>query len=237
MSSFLNISRKEAKKIHFDVFANAMSLKRDALTLSSVNNSYGSGTSLMILSSEELVKAILLCLHGEGYEIHKLKNAKRFYKNHEVRHQIVQLLEVGSSIYESIKKYDEQRANPKFSIKSKFWNNIINGLSIAADISGAAIKSTEKIKMLQNFNSLKNAGLYTDYINTFQIPKNSIQKSEFENVRTISEALKTHYKQLRILHHPKISNIVTHQESDSLKQMLETFIANAMIDFEFKSLK
>lgn len=237
MSSFLNISRKEAKKIHFEVYANAASLKKDALTLVTRNNSFGSATSLMILSSEELVKAILLCLHGEGYEIHKLKDAKRFYKNHEVRHQIVQLLEVGSSIYESIKKYDEQRANPKFSIKNKFWNNIINGLSIAAEISGTAIKSTEKIKMLQNFNNLKNAGLYSDYIDTFQTPKKCINQSDFENVRTISETLKIHYKQLRILHHPRASKLISNQELVQYKETLQIFIDKAINDFEFKSLK
>lgn len=236
MSTFLNISRQEAKRAHLLVFQNAMALKRDAFLLARVNNSYSSATSLLILSCEEIVKAILLCLHAEGYDIHKLKDAKRFYANHEIRHQIVQLLEIGASIYESTKKYEETYENIKFSYNSKYWNNLINALNIAAEIAGVAIKETDKLILLQNFNNLKNAGFYTDYKDKIQLPRKEITLSDFESIKEIAGVLKRHYKHLRILHSTNISRLIPNNESKTLKLLLKKFINDKMVDFDFKIL-
>ena len=57
--TFINLSKEKSKNLHNNIFENAKRLKFDSSTLVSVNESYSSASSLLILSSEEVIKAIL----------------------------------------------------------------------------------------------------------------------------------------------------------------------------------
>ena len=78
--TFINLSKEKSKDLHLDIFENAKSLKSDSSVLVIVNESYSSASSLLILSSEEVIKAILVLLHSQGYKVYLLKDAKGFFK-------------------------------------------------------------------------------------------------------------------------------------------------------------
>ncbi len=86
--TFINLSKEKSKGLHLNIFENAKQLKFDSSILADINKSYSSASSLLILSSEEIIKAILVLLHTIGYRVYLLKDAKGFFKNHEIRHSL-----------------------------------------------------------------------------------------------------------------------------------------------------
>jgi AbiV family abortive infection protein len=79
MSNFLNLSPRHSKCLHEPIFKNALKLKKDAITLAERNASYSTANSLLILSSEEMIKALLVLLHSEGYHVYRIEVAEKFF--------------------------------------------------------------------------------------------------------------------------------------------------------------
>ena len=60
MNTFINLSAIQSKGFDEAIFKNAKQLKKDAILIAANNKSYSSATSLLVLSSEEVIKAILV---------------------------------------------------------------------------------------------------------------------------------------------------------------------------------
>ena len=236
MKQFNNLSPKLSKGLDVSIFKNAKQLKEDALLIAKKNKSYSVATSLLILSAEETIKSILIRLHAEGYNIYKLKEANKFFRDHKIRHQIAQLIEMGSGLIESLMKYDYQKPTRFLNTKIKWLDSFVNELIDLTKAARPFINSTSRVKELQKFNDLKNKGFYVDYRDELLLPKDQITEDRFNTTLLITERIFNFYRGVNILFHEKLENHIPKEEINRGKEVIKDVIDNAMKDFSFKEL-
>lgn len=165
MTTFLNLSAAQSKGLDIAIYENAQDLYKNAALITQHNKSYSSATSLMVLSLEEVIKAILLKLHCEGLKVYKIDGVQKFIKDHKIRHQIAQIIVTGSGLVEVYKKWlDLKKEPPKF--KKNWANNLLDSLKAGMQFYQSALR----IEKLKEFDDLKNKGLYVNYFDTIQKP-------------------------------------------------------------------
>ncbi len=118
MSGFLNQSPLKSKKLHEPIYKNAQKLRRDAILVANTNKSFSTATSLLVLSSEEIIKAILVLLHSEDFNVYKIKDAKKFFSDHKIRHELAQLLELINGLVESGIEFENNERTKVDSFKN-----------------------------------------------------------------------------------------------------------------------
>ena len=235
--TFINLSKKDSRDLNIDIFENAKRLKSDSSVLVDVNKSYSSASSLLILSSEEVIKAILVLLHSHGYRVYLLKDAKGFFKNHEIRHSLQMLIETGMSLFDTIDNWENRKLKKQISNTKKKWlNNTLQFLSDAAFVLSNVSTAINRIEGIKKFNDLKNAGFYVDYRNEILIPQKTVNKEDYNSILDTSNRLIIFYKQLRILFHPSITKHLSNDKIEEIKNGLHTFINEALKDFSFKEI-
>ncbi|MFK5958475.1 MAG: AbiV family abortive infection protein [Lutibacter sp.] len=238
MKRFLNLSSSESIDLHRSIYKNAIRIKRDAEVIISNRKSFSSATSLLILSSEEVVKATLVFLHSENYNIYKLKDAKKFFSDHRIRHQISQLIEMSISIYETSTIWEGRKKKPKvFNSKSNFWNNVVNGFFDIVEASKPLVNSIDRVNLLQEFNNIKNKGLYVDFKDELFTPQIDVQDEIYYKVKEVVDRVFKFYKIIQILHHPNFENRYPEENVGQLKKDLRLFIDDAMKEIDFEKLK
>lgn len=226
----------ESKGISEVLFNNAKQLRNDALLIYETNKSYGSATSLLVLSSEEAIKAILVLLHCEGYNVYKIQDARKFFFDHKIRHQLAQLIELTSGFFESVQKFENREPVKLFKIKNEFWDTVINGFVDAIKSVKPFLESTKRIKDLENFNDNKNNGFYVDYRDKLITPKDEITEIIYLNTKEIVDRIFKVYKIVRVLYHPCICNRKDQKEIEDIKNQMKIYIDESMKDFSFKEL-
>ncbi len=238
MKKFLNLSPDESLDLDKVIYKNALQLKRDALLIGENNKSYGSATSLLVLSSEEIIKATLVFLHSQNCAIYKMKSSKRFFSDHKIRHHVAQLMEMGAGFFDAMEKWEQAKTKQKvFKSKSRFLNDILNGFLNLTKASQPIIKSKERIEQIQQFNVLKNQGLYVDFNDSIQSPRNNINKAHYKNTELLVSRIFRFYKGLRILYHPCLTNHISVRKVERLQSDLQLLIGEALKDFSFDELK
>lgn len=235
--TFINLSKEKSKNLHNNIYKNAKRLKSDSAVLVNVNKSYSSASSLLILSSEEVIKAILVLLHSHGYRVYLLKDAKGFFKNHEIRHSLQMLIETGMSLFDTIDKWENRKLKKQvLNTKKKWLNNTLQFLSDAAFVLSNVSNAMVRIEDIQRFNDLKNSGFYVDYKNEILIPQQIVSQEDYKSISETSNRLVMFYKQLRILFHPSITKHLTDEKIAEVKDGLHVFINDALKDFSFKEI-
>ncbi|KAA5826252.1 AbiV family abortive infection protein [Algibacter amylolyticus] len=235
MRKFINLSAIESRGLDIVIYNNARQLRKDAILLAETNKSYSSATSLLILSSEEVIKATLVFLHSQGYKVYLIKGAKRFFSDHKIRHEVAQLVEVGSSLMETITIWEEQREKPLFKTKVKWLDWGLNGLNDLVKSVQPLVDSGKRIEKLQEFNDLKNQGLYVNYKDKLLTPQFQIDADEYTTVKNIVERTFKFYKSLRLLYHPSIEKHLSKKKIMKVREDLELLINDAFKDFEFNN--
>ncbi|SFG22628.1 abortive infection protein, AbiV family [Salegentibacter agarivorans] len=225
MQTFFTLSSKQAKDFDKPLYVNARDLLRDASLLVDKNNSYNRATSLLVLSLEELVKAILVKMHSESLQVYDLKDAKFFFSQHKIRHQVAQLLEMGYAFYEAVEKWQKKGRKGPLQSAGKLLQVLL-----------IAISTNERIKKLKKFNDYKNNGFYVGYRDRLLDPKQEIGESEFYEVKEAWQRCRHFYKLLCIIYHPKLENHLSRNRINEIHGDLELFINEAMSEYSF-SLK
>jgi AbiV family abortive infection protein len=229
---FINLSASNSIGLDNTIYSNSRKLKRDAIIIAG-HQSYSTATSLLILSSEEVIKASLVLLHSQGYKVYQLQDASRFFMDHQIRHSLQMLIETGMSLFEIIDKWKSK--NEK--IKTKWFDTLLNFLKNMSVTLETASQALNRIEDIGKFNSLKNNGFYIDYNDTIQVPELTVKKSDYISVLTATERILKFYKQLRILFHPSIKKHFTNKEIQELKSDLHIFINDALKDVSLKEIK
>lgn len=233
MNTFINLSVQQSKDIDYSIYKNARQLRKDALLIAEINKSFPSATSLLILSSEEVIKSILVLLHSQGYKTYLIKDSKKFFSDHRVRHQLAQLMELSIGILESIEKKASNEPVTLLKTKSEFWNGLVNGILEIALASKPFLDSAQRVKKLMEFNDKKNQGLYLDYRDKLLIPEIEISESDFIETRLIVNRIFNVYKGLKIIFHHKVQNHFKNDDIEFLKNQLRVFIDEALKDYSF----
>lgn len=227
-AGFLNLSPKLSEGLDHKVYLNAKRLYRDAEVLCK-NSSYSTATSLIILSSEEIIKALLILLHSKGFKVYQIKGAKKFFANHRVRHEIAELIEVGAGLYRLHEQWENESNNPVFRTRFKILNSILNGFHKLARMKEPFEEAKLRIESLEEFDALKNRGFYVDYQNELLIPEEKVTKEVYLNTKNTALNIFNYYKIFRVLLHCKAGNHISKKEIESLKSHLHGFINESLI--------
>lgn len=234
MRKFINLSPKESEGIDEIICRNAYRLKKSAEILVKQNNNYSIGLSILILSSEEIVKAILVFMHSKSLQVYKIKDAKKFFSDHKIRHGVAQMIEVGNGLFESISLWESRHERKKlFVTKNKKLNSFLNTINDIIKSSAPAVESYENVYKIQEFNDLKNKGLYVDYKNELLDPID-ISLSTYQESKIIIDKIFRFYKLLRILYHPSLYKHLPQKDIVKNKEDLKLLISSIQ-DFDFKS--
>ncbi|MCK0190452.1 AbiV family abortive infection protein [Arenibacter sp. F20364] len=237
MKKFIDITSSESIDLHKPIFENARKLHNDAILLATYKSSYSTATSLLILSLEELVKAVLVLLHSQGYRIYELEDSKKFFFDHKIRHQLIQIIEAGLGFFEVSNVWKNRRKNTLVNKKSSKTGLIIKGLLDIIVSAHPILNSQKRIEKLREFNTMKNNGFYVDYRDKLLTPIETVDKNDFNEVKLIEDRIIKFYKLLKLLFHPNIVNHLSKNEIDKLKEDLRFFTDDIMRDFSFKELK
>ena len=237
MNTFINLSAQKSKGIDYSIYKNARQLRKDALLIAENNKSFASATSLLILSSEEVIKSILVLLNSQGYKTYLIKDAKKFFTDHRVRHQLAQLIELSIGVLESFDKKESNKLVTLLKTKSDFWNGLVNGFIGIALASKPLLNSVERVKKLTEFDDKKNQGFYVDFRDRLLIPQIEITKTEFTETKVVVDRIFRFYKGLKILFHPNIKNHYKEENIEILKNQLRVFIDEALKDYSFENNK
>lgn len=238
MSNFINISPKNSKTLHEPIYKNAQKLRRDAILVANTNKSFSTATSLLVLSSEEIIKAILVLLHSEDFNVYKIKDAKKFFSDHKIRHELAKLLEVINGFIESGIEYEKNEKSNIKKFQNEEWNNILNFITDIKNAMQPFLKTGSRMKLLEQFNDNKNKGFYTDFRDELQIPSKTINENQFHlSLETVERIIKT-YKVLRIMYNPMIVNHLKYEKISKRKDELKNTINGIMVVLEeIKKLK
>ncbi len=227
-TGFLNLSPKLSEGLDHKVFLNAKNIYKDAELLFQ-NSSYSTATSLMILSSEEIIKALLILLHSKGYKVYQIKGAKKFFANHRVRHEIAELIEVGAGFYKYFQLREEDRKNPIFKTRFKTLNSFLNGLHTISRMKEPFEKTKSRIESLEKFDSWKNMGFYVDYQNGLSLPKDKVTKEVYSKTENTVERIFYYYRIFRVLFHSNAEYHIPKKDIESLQSHLHEFINESLI--------
>ena len=226
MNTFINLSAIQSKGFDEAIFKNAKQLKKDALLIAANNKSYSSATSLLVLSSEEVIKAILVLLHSQEYKVYQIKDARKFFTDHKVRHEIATILEFLNGIAAGLMTIDQKKEvlEVASSNNDSFLTKLKNGLNSVKDFLEPIGNSLERIKTVQGFDTLKNKGLYVDYKDQLIIPQTAIKQYTFRKTKDSVDQIFKHYKIIKLLFHPKLKNHLSLDEINKTKIGLKVVI-------------
>lgn len=239
MKEFINLSPEESKGLDISIYNNAQVLFDSAILLFKNNNTNSVATSLLILSSEELIKAVIVKLHSEKFRIYRIGNAKLFFTNHQIRHEIAQLIETAIGLFEGMDIWDKQKQKPSLQTKSSnlnFWGNLINDVIMS---SQPFLKSTTRIKSLQDFNKWKNQGFYVDFRDKLVEPSKEIDEKKYSEVREITLRIFKFYRFLEELYDP-LNTSLSEKEKFKYQEDLKILIDSIFVEekaYEFKRKK
>jgi len=203
MKRFINLSKIESLAIYPEVVFNATRLL-EISRLAGESKDYGIATSLSILSSEEFVKAFVLFLHGIGIDIYAIKEVKGVFSKHKTKHEISTLIEI-LNLVQTIFAKNINKGNTPFGTKPNLLKSALTLLVKAALNIGPIIELSTNLSWWGKADTLKNKGLYVDYLDTLVLPKN-ITEENFTEAYKISQELhekidiiKSHYENLTVI--------------------------------------
>ena len=229
MKKFIDLTPKETRGLDNYLYKNAEQLKNNAILIANANKSFSCATSLLVLSSEEIIKASLVLLHSQGYNVYDLEDAKKFFSDHKIRHHIAQLIEMGFGLSEIREVWNNKNGVPFGEKLKSFFKNSFNSAQ-------TILKTNDRIKKLQKFNDLKNNGLYVGYFNKLYNPEDLVTEKDYESSMEIVNRLFNFYNDLNLLFKIEIRNEKEQMKIDKTKEDLKIFIDQAMKDFSFKAL-
>lgn len=190
---FMDLSKKDCLTASKACLANAESKYKDAMILAE-RESYGNATSQLMLSMEEMMKATILSLDGNGFQFRqKVKGIKNIFENHKLRYFLAFALSVVSVFGQDLKKLLIWAiANPKEIPKLKMSDRNLQQRLMVWMITKMEFIASE-IKWFSNADLYRQDGFYVDYEDGIKSPLKitSIQFLEFkariDNFKTFIE--------------------------------------------------
>lgn len=233
---FPNLKAKESIGLDMPIYINALQLKKDAILIAESRKSFSSATSLLVLSTEEVIKSILVRLHAEGYNVYKAKEVHKFFRDHKIRHQIAQLMEMGVGLSETIIKYDEQKPTTIAKTRVNWFNKFINGSLDLIKALESLIHTINTTRKLQGFDNLKNQGLYVDFQDVILSPQKEVTEYIYNETLVVANRVFMFSKVLRVLHHSKLENHIDAKELKDTKADLKKLIDDHIDEISFKKM-
>lgn len=188
--NFMVLSKTECLNASKHLLENAESLYNDAVLLAG-NNSYGRATSMLIHSTEETMKALILFLDSKGFQFrNKVSGINNLFVNHSLRYGLAMIVSVLHVFSEDLNKFLQNVRNDPQSIielhknkkvlENKFFEYFKNKIKIVL----------QEVIWFSKAEFLRQDGFYVDYVNEIKTPLN-INKKDYEDVLLRIDGMRT----------------------------------------------
>ena len=182
------LSNTECLGASKESFTNADDHKRVAESIAD-NGLYGIAVSHLILSTEELVKGVLLYLQYMNFDLRNIAGIHLFFTDHIIKHRFATI--IGTMIYPIVEmfmsiahKTKEKLHNPEADI---IYNEIEQAIML--DDESKIEKMFSSLPAMLNWwdaaNVQKNKGFYVDYSKGLETPM-QVTESEYKQALSIT---------------------------------------------------
>lgn len=168
--NFMSLSKKECLEVAKETFRNSDGMYNDGVALAKIN-SFGRATSLLILSMEENMKAVILYLDGNGFQFRpKVKGIQNLFINHKLRYPLALVLSGFNIFRKDLREFifkikDNPAVIKDFDKNKEKWEGLAKGYFIE--------KVKQFIAEITWFSSaeyLRQEGMYVDYDDVLKTP-------------------------------------------------------------------
>jgi len=177
---FIGLTTKECLDTSVRIFENANEMYKEAELLAN-HGSYGRAVSLLILSTEERMKALILAMDGHKFKFRKKVPGIKilFNKSHQMRHALGTVLSVMYLFTQDLKvAVLKLRDSPK---DRTFWNQEKLTPLLLEYFQKVLPKLIQEIKWYSEAEFLRQSGIYVDYMGELKSPS-AISKQDFDSV-------------------------------------------------------
>lgn len=168
--NFLTISTEECQVQFRYILANSDRKFRSAETLAK-DEDYGSAIALLIISNEELIKALILFLDGQGFEFRGVKGMRSLFQNHRLRYLLAMIFSIIISFAEDLRDLALNLEKNKKTIQDILNNQEQAGRSLQAYFLKKAIRVQREIEFFSKVDNTRQIGLYSDRPEGLQLSK------------------------------------------------------------------
>jgi len=149
---------------------NADSLFNDASTLAN-SGSYGHATSLLIHSTEEYMKAFIICLDGNGFQFrNRVPGIDNLFVNHKLRYGLALILTLLAILIDDFKvllPHIQKTYKLTFDLKrdkEQIQNEIFSYMNLRIQTAN------QEVRWFSEAEFLRQDGLYVDYVDEIRTP-------------------------------------------------------------------
>lgn len=144
---------------------------------------YSSACSIAIISTEELVKAFIVFLDGQGFSFRNIKGMHNIFRNHRIRYFILFFLYAMGLFNKEIQKLMPKIIKRPPAVlarynESKMWKKKFRG-----NLEKYIMQKTEELQLeferFSTLDALRQASFYTDYDGSLKSPA-TFTKEDFE---------------------------------------------------------
>jgi AbiV family abortive infection protein len=173
--TFLNLSKAECKSISQEVLFNANRKWESAIVLSK-SGDFGSASSLLITSTEELLKAFILDADSFGLNLRKVPSIQKMFKNdHQSRYDVFNLILILSYLIDSFIPYVKYLISLKIGYSGPKINFNLNYIETIQN------EYSKKRLIAKSINHIRTDGLYVRYNDKVYKPSDIIE-DDFKNL-------------------------------------------------------
>lgn len=173
--TFITMSKKDCLTYYKDVLQTSESNWKSGIILAR-ENQFGNAMSMAIISSEELVKAIIILLDGKGFEFRRVQGMDALFANHQIRYVIQYAMLVINIFTEEFKTYFLKfREDPAKGMA--FFNGIkANDINFVSQLEKYGLETLDRLtaefEWFSKVDIYRQQGFYSDYEDQLQTPIN-----------------------------------------------------------------
>lgn len=163
-TNFMTLSQDECRVVYKLILQNAKSKFEEAELLAN-NGRYNTASSLLIISNEESLKAMILFFDSIGFRIRSISGMKSLFNNHKLRYLLAMVISILSifmkEVFAFILKTVQNPGNLKFLIsRSDDFE------SMAKDfLTKKLVEVRNEILFFSKVDKARQQGFYSDYKN------------------------------------------------------------------------
>lgn len=185
--NFFSLHPSECLRVYQEIVNNSNKKWEMGLDIAASTEDYGMATSLLLISIEESIKALIVLLDGHGFKFRQVPGMKAFFKNHEIRYVAAFGMFFVSVLGEDVLKHlrrlmngeidvetlrEQLKANdPKLENKMKLW------------VFRKFLILRKEFALFSLFDKIRQDGFYCDYDNGIKSPLN-IKYNDFKKIYT-----------------------------------------------------
>ncbi|MBS1596165.1 MAG: AbiV family abortive infection protein [Bacteroidetes bacterium] len=179
------LTQKECCQLYKALLKNSNAKWDDAEILAG-GKSYGTATTLTIISIEELIKGLIVFLDSEGFQFRKVKGMHKLFKDHRLRYWISYVIfaigVLGDDLFLFFENIKINTENTLGTIQKMNTNKHYANRVLRIYIYKKVKTLREELILFSMIDELRQDGLYCDYSDNLKNPLN-VSENEYSKIR------------------------------------------------------